>query len=588
MTRRLRVFQVASANGGTEMVKRIVKHPDMQLVGLHCYSPDKIGRDASDIVGIGPIGVTATGTIDDILATHPDCLTFHGVWPDTDLYERVLEAGINVVTTADWVTGHHRDTNHRRNVARESEILQAACVRGNSTFYGTGMNPGLTQILTIVHSADVAVIENVTCIESVDVSCHHSAETWANCGFGRPVGDPEIPHLLELGTRAFEDSVRLMADCLDIELDEGTFGCELGASTKDVDLGWYQLPAGSLGGCVFSYVGKAGGTPRVELHLEWQMTPHTDSHWNIQGCYITKIQGDPCIYSKHLNLPKPGTDFSSVEAFATIGMTVTAMPALNSIRAVVDAAPASSPAPTCRCAHSPAASRVDQTRVPTSVAAGQDRRDDAAQPAGDVTDGDDVRNAGRAPAGAEPRLFRRPGQGRRRPDHRRRNGYRPSPPRDTGRIAPGTDDAVDAHQALVEAVHEHGAKIQPQIVHAGPDGLAPEMRGVTLIGPSVIPSYLTGRPSAEVTHEQLIEVFNLFKAAVRRGAEAVGGFEYRPATGHPFVAEDAQGDRQIVADLGPNGGQRLQHHPDPAVHRVAAYSSVRRLRCGARKKPRNI
>ena len=81
MTKRLRVFQVATGNVGTEMVTRIVKHPDLQLVGLHCYSPDKIGRDAGDIVGIGPIGVTATGTIKDILAAQPDCLTFHGVWP---------------------------------------------------------------------------------------------------------------------------------------------------------------------------------------------------------------------------------------------------------------------------------------------------------------------------------------------------------------------------------------------------------------------------------------------------------------------------------------------------------------------------
>ena len=54
---------------------------------------------------------------------------------------------------------------------------------------------------------------------------------------------------------------------------------------------------------------------------------------------LHKIQGDPCIYSKHLILPKPGTDFSSADAFAAIGMTVTGMPALNSIRAVVDAAP---------------------------------------------------------------------------------------------------------------------------------------------------------------------------------------------------------------------------------------------------------
>ena len=42
----------------------------------------------------------------------PDCVTFHGVFPDVDLYERILEAGINIVTTADWITGHHRNANH--------------------------------------------------------------------------------------------------------------------------------------------------------------------------------------------------------------------------------------------------------------------------------------------------------------------------------------------------------------------------------------------------------------------------------------------------------------------------------------------
>ena len=109
-------------------------------------------------------------------------------------------------------------------------------------------------------------------------------------------------------------------------------------------------------------------------------------------------------------------------------------------------------------------------------------------------------------------------------------------PETPGGLHLGTDDAVDAHRALVEVVHEHGAKIQPQIVHAGPDGLGPEMHGVTSIGPSVIPSYLTGRPSAEVTHEQLIEVFDLFKRAVRRAAEAgYDGIELHAAHGYMFL-----------------------------------------------------
>ncbi len=244
------------------------------------------------------------------------------------------------MTTADWVTGHHRDANHRHPSGRpESQVIQDACLRGGATFYGTGMNPGLAQILTIVHATDVADIERVVCTESVDVSCHHSVETWKAVGFGLPVDEPELPGMLEQYTRVFEDGVRLIADCLRIELDEVAFEYELGACTKDVDLGWYRLPQGSLGGCLVKYVGKVAGTPRVEIRLEWQMTPSTDPHWDIKGCYITQIDGDPCIYSKHMIFPRPGTDFSDPEAFASIGMTVTGLPALNAVRAVVDAPP---------------------------------------------------------------------------------------------------------------------------------------------------------------------------------------------------------------------------------------------------------
>ena len=109
-------------------------------------------------------------------------------------------------------------------------------------------------------------------------------------------------------------------------------------------------------------------------------------------------------------------------------------------------------------------------------------------------------------------------------------------PETPGGLHLATDDAVDAHRALVEVVHEHGAKIQPQIVHAGPDGLGPEIFGVTSLGPSVIPSYLTGRPSVEITAQQLTEVFDLFKAAVRRAAEAgYDGIELHAAHGYMLL-----------------------------------------------------
>jgi 2,4-dienoyl-CoA reductase (NADPH2) len=109
-------------------------------------------------------------------------------------------------------------------------------------------------------------------------------------------------------------------------------------------------------------------------------------------------------------------------------------------------------------------------------------------------------------------------------------------PETPGGLQLGTDEGVAAHRRLVEAVHEHGAKIQPQIVHAGPDGLGPEMYGVTSIGPSVIPSYLTGRPSEEISVQQIAELMDLYKAAVRRAREAgYDGIELHAAHGYMML-----------------------------------------------------
>ena len=184
--RRLRVFQIATGNVGSEMVGRILEHPDLELVGLYCYSPDKVGRDVGEIVGRAPLGITATGEVADVLRARPDVVDFNGVWPDVDLFCTLLESGINVVTTSDWITGHHRDRNHPHpSGEKPTELIEAACRRGGTTFYGTGMNPGLAQILSVAATAGMGRIDRLTVLETVDVSCHHRSTpgtTWATDG----------------------------------------------------------------------------------------------------------------------------------------------------------------------------------------------------------------------------------------------------------------------------------------------------------------------------------------------------------------------------------------------------------------------
>jgi len=61
----------------------------------------------------------------------------------------------------------------------------------------------------------------------------------------------------------------------------------------------------------------------------------------VQGCYVTTVRGDPTIANRHLILPAAGRPHGSwtPEYFASLGMTVTGMPALNALRWVCEAPP---------------------------------------------------------------------------------------------------------------------------------------------------------------------------------------------------------------------------------------------------------
>src|SRR3954452_334147 len=110
----IRVVQWTTGNVGQRSVRAVVDHPDLELVGCYAWSADKVGQDAGTLCGIAPLGVAATDDVDALLGLRPDCVVYNPMWPDVDELARILEAGVNVVSTAAFVTGQNLGPDRER------------------------------------------------------------------------------------------------------------------------------------------------------------------------------------------------------------------------------------------------------------------------------------------------------------------------------------------------------------------------------------------------------------------------------------------------------------------------------------------
>ena len=102
----LRVIQWTTGNIGRRSLHAIIGRDDMELVGVYAHGADKVGVDAAELAGWPePTGVTATNDIDALIALKPDACCYNPLWPNIDELARLLEAGVNVCSSAAWITG---------------------------------------------------------------------------------------------------------------------------------------------------------------------------------------------------------------------------------------------------------------------------------------------------------------------------------------------------------------------------------------------------------------------------------------------------------------------------------------------------
>jgi hypothetical protein len=334
----LRVVQWTSGGVARQAVRGILAHPELSLVGMYAFSESKAGKDAGELVGLPPIGIKATNDLAEIIALKPDCVSYSPLYPDVDHLVQILSAGINVVTTCNFITGWGLDYKARneRGISPRQRLINAAKA-GNASIFGTGINPGHINYLACAVSAHCQNIQKLTVTESVDVFYFSGDSNMDKIGYGLPAGSSELAEAIKEETAVFGDALELMSTTLGKSLDDIQCDVEFAYATEDIDAPGRYIKQGCIAGVRVRWIGYLGKEEFLVNEQVWVVGKNTDAPWPISHGYTVNIQGEPNMHN--VMLPIPGVDLAQMtpKDMNDLGMQITALPSINAIPSVCKA-----------------------------------------------------------------------------------------------------------------------------------------------------------------------------------------------------------------------------------------------------------
>ena len=317
-----RVVQWATGNIGLRSLRAVIEHPELELVGLFVYSDAKAGKDAGELCGLPPTGVTATKDVDAIVGLRADCVLFMGDRADVDVICRLLESGANVVST--------RSEFHRP-AGMDPEMrshIEAACAAGSSSLYSTGSSPGfITEALPFALLSLQRRLDRLTIDEFADMSSRNSPEMIFDLmGFGRPPEHFDPRGVEAHGGGAFAGSLGLVADALSLPLDDVVASGTVAVATKTVDIAAGTVEAGTIAAQRLEVSGMRDGRPLLTFRANWYLTPEVEPAWDLRETgWRVLVEGDTPL-DVDIRFPVPADEWAATSPGLTAHRPVNAVP----------------------------------------------------------------------------------------------------------------------------------------------------------------------------------------------------------------------------------------------------------------------
>jgi 2,4-diaminopentanoate dehydrogenase len=340
-----RVVVWSTGGIGSIAVRAVAENPGMELVGVWVHSPDKVGRDAGDIVGLGPIGVTATDDAAALIALRPDCVVYAAAGPERDGaavpdYVRLLESGINVVTTTVNRLIHPPSFQPEAWRAQLSE----AATSGGVSLYASGIEPGFAaDHLVLMLATQSKTIRSIKASEVALYDDYPVVDTMMDAmGFGRPLDF--VPLLATPGAIGFQwgPGLHVIADGLGLEIDEIRENFDRVPTDRDLDVAFGRAKAGTCGALRTQAIAVIDGREAITIEHVNKLALDLAPEWGEGGehpVYRVRIEGEPDIAcDMTASLVDPEASGSSMSSGAG-AMVATAMRVINAIPYVVAAKP---------------------------------------------------------------------------------------------------------------------------------------------------------------------------------------------------------------------------------------------------------
>ena len=266
MARQLKVIQWATGGVGKAAIEGVINHPGLELVGCYVHSSSKNGRDVGEILGSDPLGVTASSSVDDVLAVDADCVMYSPLVANDDEVKAILRSGKNVVTPIGWV---YPDRTHPKVRA----VAQAA-IEGGVTLHGSGIHPGgITERFPLMVSSLSSAITHIRAEEFSDIRTYNSPDVVRHImGFGGSPRDAMHGPMATILESGFKMSVRMVADHMGFRIDpEIRTTQEVAVATSDIDSEVLPITAGTVAARRFRWDALVDGEPVITAAVNWLM-----------------------------------------------------------------------------------------------------------------------------------------------------------------------------------------------------------------------------------------------------------------------------------------------------------------------------